>query len=86
MGGMGHFFKAMGLPVDEITTAAAKLITIAQEIKAQLDRIENRLASLERHSYERGTPAGDWRQLSNGCGTSPDAEPSERADGHPDGD
>ena len=46
MDGMTMLLKAMGLPVDEIMLAAQRLIRIAEECKAQLDRIENRIANL----------------------------------------
>lgn len=50
MDAIGHLLKSMGIPVQEIMEAGQRLITIAGEIKAQLDRIESRIANLEAHA------------------------------------
>lgn len=67
MGGVGHLLSAMGLPVEEISRAAEMLIRLGSEIKAQLDRIESRLANLERMTCERNeTRAGNGVDYSDG--------------------
>jgi hypothetical protein len=78
--GIGHLLNALGVPVEEITGAAQKLIVIAQEIKAQLDRIENRLANLEASFVgptSRGTDLIPIRRI-NGPDASGAANPTAR--------